>query len=138
MRCFKLKKEIIIICGIIISIIVLHIISQKYTENFFEEISATLSNLEEMLRNNGENDDSQKQEAEKRIDELQDKWKSKYGLLACFIEHDELEKVHTKLISIDANISVNDYDRTIDEIETCLFLLKHIENKDALKVINIF
>ena len=133
-----MKKEIIIICGIIILIVVLHIVSQKYTEIFFEELSCSLTNLEETIRSEENNNNFQKQDTEKAIDELQDKWKSKYNLLACFIEHDELEKVHTKLISIDANISVDDYDRAIDEIENCLFLLKHIENKDALKIINVF
>lgn len=133
-----MKKEIFIICGIIILIVVLHIVSQKYTENFFEELSNTLSNLEETIKDADNNENFQKEDAERTIDQLQDRWKEKYDLLACFIEHDELEKVHTMLISIDANISVDDYNRTVDDIENCLFLLKHIENKDALKVINVF
>ena len=57
---------------------------------------------------------------------------------ACFIEHDELEKVHTQLISIDANLKVEDYDKSIDEIEKCKFILKHIEEKDSLTIVNIF
>lgn len=133
-----MKKEIIIIFSIIVLIIVLHIATQKYTEYFFDGISSTLSDLEESIKNRDNNNNFQKQDAEKTIDELQDKWNSKYDLLACFVEHDELEKVHTKLISIDADISVEDYKRCVDEIENCLFLLKHIENKDALKIINVF
>jgi hypothetical protein len=129
-----MKKEIIIIILIIFTITVLHIITQKTSGDFFESISEDLTNLEDKILS----ENPQKEELEKMIEELQDKWKSKYDIHACFIEHDELEKVSTQLISISADIKVQKYDRCVDEIEKCKFILKHIQDKDALKIVNIF
>lgn len=128
-----MKKEIFIICIIIIFITILHIVTQEYTEKFFSSISIELDKLEESILSQNNTD-----EIDKEIDELQEKWISKYNLLACFIEHDELEKVQTALISIDANYKVKQYGRCIDEIEKCKFILEHIKNKDSLKITNVF
>ncbi len=129
-----MKKEIFIIFVIIIGIIVADIVTQKYTNRFFESISDELTEMENiMISKNIDNED-----LKNRIENIQKEWKSKYKVFACFIEHDELEKVQTQLISINANIKVEDYDKSIDEIEKCIFILKHIEEKDSLKLQNIF
>ena len=129
-----MKKEIIIIAVIIIVIVIAHAASQIYVNNFFKSISDDLNNIEDKIF-------SQKFEQEDlkmQINNIQEKWNKKYDFFACFIEHDELEKVQTQLISIEANIKVEDYDKGIDEIERCKFILKHIEEKDSFKVVNIF
>ena len=108
-----MKKEIIIILFIIVAITVLHIITQTSSSNFFESISEELTSLEDKIVDDNVDDT----ETNKIIDELQDKWREKYDLYACFIEHDELEKVSTQLISISANLRIKNYDRSVDEIE---------------------
>ena len=128
-----MKKEIIIIVFIIAVITTLHIITQKWSGDFFESISEELTELEDKIVDENVNDE----EINKMVDEVQDKWRAKYDILACFIEHDELEKVSTQLISISANIRIKNYDRSVDEIEKCKFILKHIEEKDSLKFVNI-
>ena len=129
-----MKKEIIIIIFIISLITILHIFTQNESGDFFESISEDLTNLEDRILS----EQPQKEELEKMIDELEDKWRSKYEIHACFIEHDELEKVSTQLVSISADIRVQDYGKSVDEIEKCKFILKHIQDKDSLKIVNIF
>ena len=129
-----MKKEIIIIFFIVITIIVAHAITQIYTQNFFDSVCEDLSNIENKLFS--ESPDSQ--ELKNDINKIQDKWNKKYDYFACYVEHDELEKVKTQLISIEANIKVGDCDKAIDEAERCIFILKHIEEKDSLKIVNIF
>lgn len=129
-----MKKEIIIIISIIVLITVLHIITQKESGDFFESISEDLTNLEDEILSG----QATKEELEKSINEIEDKWKSRYDIHACFIEHDELEKVSTQLISISANIKVQKYYKSVDEIDKCKFILRHIQDKDALKIVNIF
>lgn len=129
-----MKKEIIIIILIIVLITILHVITQKTSGDFFEDISEDLTNLEdEILAGQTSNE-----ELENKINEIYDKWRTRYDIHACFIEHDELEKVSTQLISISADIKVKNYDRSVDEIDKCKFILKHIQDKDALKIVNIF
>lgn len=133
-----MKKEIIIIISIILGITVLHIVSQNYTNNFFDEFSEELGKLEDKIIEKSGNEDYNKDEIEKNIDELHEKWQSKYNLFACIIEHDELEKIRVQIVSIGANIKVNNYGKSVDEIEKCRFFLKHIEEKDSLKIVNVF
>lgn len=129
-----MKKEIIIVVIIVILIIIGHIITQNYTKKFFENISVNLEKIEEKI----DNDNIEKQNLKNELDDIQEKWNEKYDILAYYIEHDELEKVETQLISMNANIKVQDYDKTIEELEKCKFILEHIKDKDSLKLVNIF
>lgn len=129
-----MKKEIIIVIIIIILIVVGHIVTQNYTKNIFSELSGDLKEIE-----TGINDRKmEKVELKNKIDDVQKKWDDKYDILAYYLEHDELEKVQTQLIGIRANIETEEYERSVEMIETCLFVLKHIEDKDSLKLVNIF
>ena len=129
-----MKKEIIIIFIIVVTIVIAHVTSQIYVQNYFDSISAEISKIEEKLVD--ENYDNQ--ELMDDMANIQKKWKDKYDFFACFIEHDELEKVQIQLISMEANIKVKDYEKGIDEAEKCKFILKHIEEKDSFKIVNVF
>ena len=129
-----MKKELLIIFIIVVIIVIAHSVTQVYTQKFFNTISEDLDRIEEKIFNSDFTDE----ELKENIENTTNKWKEKYDFIACFIEHDELEKVQTQLISIRANILVGDYDKSIDETEKCKFILKHIEEKDSLKIINIF
>lgn len=129
-----MKKEIIIVVIIVILIIIGHIITQNYTKKFFENISVSLEKIEEKI----DNDNIEEQNLKNELYDIQEKWNEKYDILAYYIEHDELEKVETQLISMNANIKVQDYDKTIEELEKCKFILEHIKDKDSLKLVNIF
>ncbi|MBR2240501.1 MAG: DUF4363 family protein [Clostridia bacterium] len=129
-----MKKELFIVAIIVIIIISFHAISQIYVQGFFDNISKDLDNVENKILN----EDIKKEELESEINNIQEKWNKKYDYFACFIEHDELEKVQTQFISIEANIKVEDFDKSVDEIEKCKFIIKHIEEKDSLKIVNIF
>lgn len=129
-----MKKEIIIVVIIVILIFVGHILTQNYTKVFFDDISTELEKIEEKIYK----DDIENSNLDKEIEHIQEKWKSKYDIFAYFIEHDELEKVETQLIAINANIRVKDYDKSIEELEKCKFILEHIKDKDSLKLVNIF
>lgn len=129
-----MKREFIIIGSIVIIIIIASVTSQLYTNSFFDSIIEDLYSIEDKVLNNNFADD----ELEKEMDGISDKWKKKYNFLACFLEHDELEKVRNQYVSIRANIIVDDYGRCVDEIERCIFLLQHIKEKDSFNLVNIF
>lgn len=129
-----MKKEIIIVIVIIVFIIIAHILTQNYTKDFFDEISYDLQKIEDNFFDDSMDNSNMKI----YINNVQKKWEDKYDLLAIYLEHDELEKVQTQLIAIKANIETEEYDKCIEKIETCKFILKHIEDKDSFKVVNIF
>ena len=129
-----MKKESFIVAIIVIVIIIAHVLTQNTIKNFFNSVSADLDSLEEKIFDNN----FESGELEKDIENIEENWDKNYDKFACYIEHDELEKVETQLISIKANIRVGDYDKGIDEAERCKFILKHIKEKDSMRIVNIF
>lgn len=128
-----MKKEIIIVIVIVTLIIIGHIFTQNYINEFFNDICYKLDEIEENINNNGESSI-----LDSKISNIQEKWNNKFNIIAIFVEHDELEKVETHLITIKADIDTKEYNKCIEEIEKCKFVLKHISDKDALKIVNIF
>ena len=129
-----MRKEFIIIITILILIIISHIVTQNYTKNFFDDISKELQKIEDKVLNANIDGDSLKND----INIVQEKWEENYDVCACYIEHDELEKVQTQLVGIKANIETKEYDKCVEKIESCKFVLKHIEDKDSFELVNIF
>lgn len=130
----NMKKEIIIVIILVILIVIGHMVTQKYSEDFFDDISESLDEIAEKIYS----EDINNEELNKKIDDVQARWKEKYDSLAYFIEHDELEKVQTQLIGVSTNIKVEDYDKGVEELEKCRYILRHIQDKDSLKLVNIF
>lgn len=125
-------KEIIIVITVITSILLLNWYLQDYTKKSVEEINNQLEELKQDLKikdekNIGEN-----------FNKIKENWSEKYGVLAIFIEHDELEKVEADLVELDGYIEIKDFDEGINEVNKSIFSLKHIAEKYDFSLINIF
>lgn len=123
-------KEIVITTIIIILIIIGNIITQNNTNKSVETISSELS----MFRQNIIKENVDKEAVEK----IENIWNEKYEKMAYYIEHDELEKVETELAKLKADIEVKNYSLAVENIDNCVFILEHIKDKTALKIVNIF
>lgn len=127
-------KEIIICIIIVFVIFFGNSTIQKYTKESISEISNGLMQLREDLTNqNVENN-----KAKEKMNEVYSKWEKKHDKLAYFIEHDELEKVETDLVSIKSYIETQEYEQAVGELDKGAFVLKHIEDKYAFNLQNIF
>jgi len=125
-------KEIIIILTVVALVVGLDIISNNYLKEAITELLKELNNLRvEILEENKEN-------AQKQMQKVKEKWKEKYKVLAYYIEHDELEKVETELVRLSADIDMEEYKHCINELNTSIFILEHIEQKEKLDIISIF
>ena len=71
-------------------------------------------------------------------EEIKKEWENRYDKLAYFIEHDELEKVKTDLTALNSFIETKEYAEAISELDKCVFVLKHIEDKYAFNLQNVF
>ena len=122
-----------IICAIIIIfVIILNHITQNYTQKTIDEITNDLEDLKEVT---GLKD---KDRSNSKINEIIKKWDDKYEVLTFYIDHNELEKVKTELVSLKANIDSQDYDQVCVDINRAKFLLEHIMQKISLQIKNIF
>ncbi len=124
-------KETIIIIIIIILIVIGDIIMQKYTDKTVTEISKELYFLKDYIVQN-------KEEMNTKIKEVEKVWEKHNETLAYYIEHDELEKVGTEISKAKADIEMKNYEMAVENLERCIFVLKHIKDKNSLKIVNIF
>ena len=125
-------KESIICIVIIFAIFVGNFITQDYTKNAVEELTEELSSLrDKILQENSET-------LNKTLENVNNKWQEKHDKLAYYIEHNELEKIETEITSFKSNIENKEYKKSIEDIDKTMFLLKHVEDRYAFNLENIF
>ncbi len=129
---YIMYKEFIIIIVVIALIVGLDIITNNYTKDTVNIISNELEVLKEHILK------EDKEKAEVQMKKVNDKWEERYNLLAFYIEHDELEKVETEITRLAADLSVEEYKHCISELDTTIFILEHIQEKEEFHFRSIF
>lgn len=127
-------KELVIIIIIIVLVIASNIITQNNTNKTVDTMNEEFN----AFRNEISSENVNKQEAQNHISKINDTWDEKSETLAYYIEHDELEKVTTEIKKIKADVETENYDFAIENLDNCVFILEHIKDKSALKIVNIF
>ena len=131
-----MRKEAVICLIIVIAIVIGNWITHNYTVESVKDISGKL----EELRNETIKDPSQieDEKIEKSLSEIESSWDVRHNKLSYFIEHTEIEKVENNLTSVRSFIETKNYSDAISELDKANFLLKHIEDKYAISLENIF
>ena len=125
-------KEIIICITIFASILGLEFYTQKFTAKTVSEITEQFNTLNENIS---------KREIEQmnnNIDDIWSKWEEEQKKLAFYIEHDELEKVHTAIVRMKSYIKTENYSEALAELEDGKFVIEHIQEKNSFNLQNIF
>ena len=140
-----MQKEIIIVSLIIIVIICVNIITQKYTKNTFYEITTKLdeiSSIGQQLHEAKESGDEEPEDTKKilneKISNLEEYWQKVNKITPLYLEHDELEKVNSSMKKFESYFTLDEYAEAIPELNNCKYILKHIKEKESLQVINLF
>lgn len=125
-------KEITISVIIIITIVILDVYTQNYTKTTISETTQKLDELQqEISKNNFE-------QIEEKLNIIEGEWKKVHNNLAFYIEHDELEKVDTALVTMKSFINSEDYSSASSELQKSIFVLEHIQKKNSFSLENIF
>lgn len=127
-----MHKEFIIIIVVIFLVVGLDIITNRYTKDTLGILSSELNVLREYIV------DEEKEKSEEQMENIKQKWEERYKILAFYIEHDELEKVETQLTELAAFLSVEEYDECVCDIDTTMFILEHIQEKEEFNFRSIF
>ena len=125
-------KELIIIIVVVFLVVGLDIITNKYTKETLQILSGDLKILREYIL------DEDKRKAEEQMKKVKQNWEERYKILAFYIEHDELEKVETEMVKLEADIEVEEFKHCISELETIIFILEHIQEKEEMHFRSIF
>ena len=118
-----MMKETIICVIIVVLIVSLDIFTQGYTQRATSEITQIFKELkEEMLIEN-------KEQIDNKVKILDEKWGQKHDALAYYIEHDEIEKVDTAIVSLKSYVETKDYSSAVAELDEGKFVLEHIQKR---------
>ena len=129
-----MKKEIIICTVIILTVMIGNKITQKYTDESVQKLSQDLYEIKDELVKV----EVDKQKIEENIKEIDYDWENKKYKLAYYIEHNELEKMETNMISMKSFIETEEYTNSINELDKTIFVLNHIKDKYSFTLENIF
>lgn len=125
-------KELIICIIIIFVIISLNTITQNYTKYSIQKMNSNLDIVKELVI------EGNNEKTTEGLKKMREDWNETYEKLTYYLEHDELEKVSTKLANIGANIQTEEKAECIASIEECKYVLEHIREKLEFKIQNIF
>lgn len=126
-----MSKEIVITIVILLSIILLNVWVGKYVDGKLNHVLDSLSELRSLIEEQKYN------EANKKIEEIDEDWQKHDNFLSFFIEHDELEKVMTEYTSLKTYFEL-EQEEAFEALDKMAFIIKHIEEKDDIRLKNIF
>ena len=126
-------REIIIIISIIIIVIVGTLFIHNYLEKTTNTLVGKLENLKEDIE---EGIDTQ--ELEQKSEEVYSKWDEINERWSNIILHEEIDSIETALIRAKSKIKIKKQDESIEDIETAIFLVNHIKEKEKTSLKNIF
>ena len=129
-----MKKELVLCIFIIAVIIILNIVTQSYTKECVSQMNERLDILKEASLE----EDIEEENITTEINNIENKWNLLQEKLAFYIEHDELEKVETQIFAMKGFAEIKKYDEIVPELDKCIFILEHIQDKTVLNIKNVF
>ncbi len=127
-------KEIIIIISILIIIFAGSIITQMY----LNKTSTLLIDKLENIKSDIENEKFDREKVSKKAEEMYSEWEKINEKWSVIILHDEIDLIETALIKMKAEIKSGEIEDSMAEIDTSIFLLNHIKEKEKTSLKNIF
>jgi len=127
-------KEVIII--IIILIIVFA--GAVYTQNYLNETSDMLVSKLENLKTDLETENIEQKTLEEQADEIYGEWEDINEKWSVVVLHDEIDLIETSLIRMKSKIKTGDIEGSMEDLDTSIFLVKHIKEKEKTSLKNIF
>lgn len=129
-------KECIIIVLIIVIIFSGDAIVQGYMEKSSNEMYAQLEELKENAIEAKESDN--RGEVQQVFDETEKKWEKTNKTWSIIVVHEELDHIEESLTKAKSSIYNGEVEEALEEIETAMFFVKHVREKEKILLKNIF
>ena len=127
-----MKNESLICIVVIILIAILEMVTGNYTKDSVEYLKSDLYQIKQEI----ETEDKKK--ISEKVINAKENWKDRANKMAYYVEHDELEKVNVYLVGLESNTENEEYNDAKSELEKCIYILEHIEEKYKFNLKNIF
>lgn len=125
-------QKILLIFGILIIIVSLEIFVSTTTNKLLDNTTTKLEELKKAL--NEENYEESKTKSEN----ISKEWNEYTEKLSFFTEHDEVEKIGTKIAVILENTRNKNYILALEDVMEAQYLIEHVKDKNKIKLKNVF
>ena len=125
-------REFVTIIAILCIIVVGHVTIQNYLVDSSEKV---ISKIEETKKNISEN---KLDIAKENMQKLDEEWETIHKTWSIVVMHSELDQIELSLVSAKRALEDKNMNDVNIELERLGFLLKHIQEKEAFKLKNIF
>ena len=123
----------------IITLIIIFIVGGAlYTQNYLNNTADMLVGKLENLKTDLENEKKEQQILEQQTDDIYKEWEQINEKWSVIVLHDEIDLIETSLIRMKAKIKEANFDESMEDLDTSIFLLKHIKEKEKTSLKNIF
>ena len=124
----------------IIIIVILLIIfgGAYYIQNFLNNSSDSLVSKLEGLKTGIEDRSITEEDMKRKTDEIYGEWEDINKKWSIMVLHDEIDLIETSLIRMKSKIKTGSIDESMEDLDTSIFLLKHIKEKEKTSLKNIF
>ncbi len=124
----------------IIIILILLIIfgGAYYIQKFLNNSSDNLVSKLESLKTGIEDGNLTEKDMENKSDEIYGEWEDINKKWSIIVLHDEIDLIETSLIRMKSKIKTGNIDESMEDLDTSIFLLKHIKEKEKTSLKNIF
>lgn len=127
-----MKNESLICIVVIILIAILETVTGNYTKESVEYLKSDLYQIKQEI------EAEDKKKISEKVMNAKENWKDRANKMAYYVEHDELEKVNVYLVGVENNTETEEYNDAKSELEKCIYILEHIEEKYKFNLKNIF
>lgn len=126
-------KEILIIISILLIIVISSICTYRFLDNSSKDLEEKLNNLKIKI---GEK--TEKEEISKIANSIYLDWKDTNEKWSNLVLHTEIDSIETALIRAKSKIDIDKVDESLEDIDTAIFLINHIKEKEKTNLKNIF
>ena len=127
-------KEVTIIILILIIIFGGALYTQRFLDNTADMLVGKLENLKADL----ETDNIEPKRLQDQSDEIYGEWEDINEKWSVVVLHDEIDLIETSLIRMKSKIKTGSLNESMEDLDTSIFLLKHIKEKEKTSLKNIF
>ena len=129
-------REVIIVISVLVLILGCSIYARNHIKKNSNELIDKLEKLKEGIEKAEKSDDKDK--IIKEAKDICEEWERISKSWSVIVLHDELDMIETSLIRMKSKIQSEEIEQAIEELDVSIFLLKHISEKEAFNLRNIF
>ena len=123
---------------IILSILIIIFAGACITQNFLNNTADLLVSKLEDLKSGIEEDKIDEKEMIEKTDEIYSEWEEINERWSVIVLHDEIDLIETSLIRMKSKIKTGEVQESMEDLDTSIFLIKHIKEKEKTNLKNIF